>query len=231
MTSPRPLIELTERQGLLTEMKRRSKGAPEPVAATREGPWIAVSRQLGSGGDAVPARLGSALGWNVYDREILAAIAAGTHRAEGVLERFDEKGVREIGEYIAPLILPEDPGQARYLAELVRVAHQLGRSGRAVLVGRGVNFLLDARFGLRVRCIGPAEERAAALQRAESLTRRDALRRIEQSDEAQRIFVKQAFQRDIEDPAGYDLVLQPLALGLPATVDAILAAARGKLGL
>lgn len=231
MTSTRPLIPLTERQGLLTEMKRRSAGAPDPVPGLREGPWIAVSRQLGSGGDAVPARLGSALAWQVYDREILTAIAAGTHRAEGVFERFDEKGVRHIGEYIAPLILPEDPGQSRYLVELARVARQLGRAGRAVLVGRGVNFLLEPRYGLRVRCIGPVDQRAAALERAEGLAPEDAKRRIEQSDAAQRIFVKQAFNRDIDDPAGYDLVLQPLSLGLPGTVDAILAAARAKLGL
>jgi len=41
--------------------------------------------------------------------------------------------------------------------------------------------------------------------------------------------VWQAFQREIEDPAGYDLVVHPRALGLPAAVAAILAAARAKL--
>jgi hypothetical protein len=229
MTSTRPIVELTERQGLLSEMRRRSAAVPAPAA--REGPWIAVSRQLASGGDDLAPRLGAALGWAVYDREILAAIAAGTHRAERALERFDEKGVRHIGEYFAPLILPEDPGQARYLAELARVARELGRAGRAVLVGRGVNFLLDPRGGLRVRCVAPAADRAAALALAEGLSAPDAVRRIALSDAAQREFVRQAFQRDIDDPAGYDLVLQPLSLGPEATAGAILAAARAKLGL
>ncbi len=231
MTSPRPIIELTERQGLLSEMRRRSAETAQPAPGTREGPWVTLSRQLGSGGDVVAPRVGAALGWPVYDREIVAAIAAGTHRGEGALERFDEKGVRAIGEYFVPLILPDDPGQARYLAELARVAHQLGRQGRAVLVGRGVNFLLDPRFGLRVRCIAPVADRIAVIARIEGLTDDEARRRVEASDAAQRDYIRQGFQRDIEDPSAYDLVLQPLSLGLPAAVDAILAAARAKLGL
>lgn len=229
MTSTRPIIELTERQGLLSELRRSAAAAPAAVA--REGPWITLSRQLGSGGDAVAPRLGAALGWPVYDREIVAAIAAGTHRTEGIVERYDEKGVRDLAEYLAPLILPDDPGQARYLAELARVAHQLGRQGRAILVGRGVNYLLDPRYGLRVRCIAPFEDRAAMIARVEGLSLDEARRRVEKSDAAQREFLRQGFQHDIEDPAGYDIVLQPLSLGLPAAVDAILAAARAKLGL
>ena len=230
MTSTRPNVELAERQGLFTEMRRRSADAPSPHPAA-EGPWITLSRALGSLGAEVAARLGEALGWKVYDREILAAVAAETHRGEDVLARFDEKGVRAIGEYLAPLILPADPGQARYLADLSHVVRQLGREGRAVLVGRGANYILEPRYGLRVRCAAPAGDRADVVARLEGIPLEEARRRIRTSDAAQRGFVRQAFQRDVDDPAGYDLVLQPLTLGLPAAVDAVLAAARAKLGL
>jgi len=96
-------------------------------------------------------------------------------------------------------------------------------------VGRGANFILDPTRGLRVRAVAPAADRAKALAHDLGLAPDKARRRIAASDTAQRDFVWQAFQREIEDPAGYDLVVHPRALGLPAAVAAILAAARAKL--
>jgi cytidylate kinase len=230
MTSTLPGIELADRQGRLTEMRRRATEGPSAGPAQTEGPWIALSRELGSGGGELAVLLGEALGWRLYDREILQAVAADTRRDEWTLERFDEKGVRTFSEYLAPLILPTDPGQARYLVDLTRVIRKLGREGRVVLVGRGANFILDPAHGLRVRAVAPVTERAEALARDLGLSLDEARRRIAASDAAQREFVWQAYQREIEDPAGYDLVIHPRALGLPAAVAAILAAARAKLG-
>ncbi len=230
MTSPNPNVGLADRQGLLQELRRLSDSA-SPRAAAAEGPWIAVSRELGSGGSELARLLGEALGWHVYDREILSAVAAETHRDTYNVERFDEKGVREVGEYIAPLILPDDPGQARVLLGLRHVIARIGREGRAVLVGRGANFVLHPSGGLRVRAIGTPAGRAEALARAEGIALHEARRRVTQSDAAQREFIRQAFQREIDDPTGYDLVLSPLALGLPASVAAILAATHAKLGI
>jgi cytidylate kinase-like protein len=230
MTSTLPGVELADRQGRFTEMRRRATEGPSARPAQAEGPWIALSRELGSGGDELAAQLGAALGWRIYDREILQAVASDMRRDERALERFDEKGVRAFGEFIVPLILPTDPGQARYLVDLTRVVRRLGREGRAVLVGRGANFMLDPAYGLRVRAVAPAAERAEALACDLGLTFDEACRRIGASDTAQRDFVWQAFQRDIEDPAGYDLVVHPRALGLPAAAAAILAAAHEKLG-
>jgi len=230
MTSTLPGVELADRQGRFTEIRRRA--TDDPSGRTQvEGPWIALSRELGSGGGELAVQVGAALGWRIYDREILRAVAAETRRDEWTLERFDEKGVRPFGEYIAPLIMPTDPGQSRYLVDLTRVVRRLGREGRAVLVGRGANFILDPARGLRVRAVAPAADRAEALTHDLGLTPDEARRRIEASDAAQREFVWQAFQREIGDPAGYDLVVHPRSLGLPAALAAILAAARAKLGI
>jgi cytidylate kinase len=229
MTSTLPGVELADRQGRFTEMRRRATEGPPAGPAQAEGPWIALSRELGAGGGELAIQLGAALGWRIFDREILQAVAAEERRDEWTLERFDEKGVRAFGEYIAPLIIPADPGQSRYLVDLTRVVRRLGCEGHAVLVGRGANFILDPTRGLRVRAVAPAADRAKALAHDLGLAPDKARRRIAASDAAQRDFVWQAFQREIEDPAGYDLVVHPRALGLPAAVAAILAAARAKL--
>ncbi len=230
MTSPNPGVGLADRQGLLREVRRlsESKLTRRSVA---EGPWIALSRELGSGGCELARLVGGALGWRVFDRELLSAVAEETHHDPIALERFDEKGVRDFGEYLAPFILPDDPGQALVLVGLRHVIQRIGSEGKAVLVGRGANFVLHPSGGLRVRAVGTPAERAEILARAEGITVHEARRRVTASDAAQRAFVRQAYQREIEDPAGYDLVLSPLALGLPAAAAAVLAAARAKLGL
>ncbi len=230
MTSPNPGVGLADRQGLLREVRRLSE-SKFTRRAVAEGPWIALSRELGSGGCELARLVGNALGWRVFDRELLSAVAEETHSDLLALERFDEKGVRELGEYLAPLILPDDPSQARVLVGLRHVIQRIGSEGKAVLVGRGANFVLHPSGGLRIRAVGTPAERAEVLARAEGIAVDEARRRVAKSDAAQREFVRQAYQREIEDPAAYDLVLSPLALGLPAATAAVLAAARAKLGL
>lgn len=231
MTSRLPSVELADRQGRFTEMRRRAAEGPIAGPARAEGPWIALSRELGSGGGELAIQLGAALGWHVYDREILQAVAADMRREECVLERFDEKAVPEIDEYLGTLLDPCDPGREGYLVDMTRVVRRLARQGRAVLVGRGANYILNPARGLRVRAVAPAAGRAEALVQELGLTPAEARRRIAASDAAQREFVWQAFRRQIEDPAGYDLVVHPRALGVPAAVAAILAAARAKLDI
>jgi cytidylate kinase len=230
MTSRHPAVELADRQGRFREMRRLSEfESSGPDRA--EGPWITLSREMGSGGADLALLVAEALGWHVYDREILTAVAKETHRGESLVGRFDEKGVLEVGEYLAPLILPDDPGQARVLIGMTHVVQRIGREGRAILVGRGANFILRPEGGLRVRAAAPASDRAAALARAEGLSLGEAARQVAETDAAQRAFIRQAFQREIDDLAGYDLVVNPLALGLPAAAAAVVAAARAKLGL
>lgn len=231
MTSPLPSIGLADRQGRFREIQKRLSERMSSRPSVTVGPWITISRELGSGGFEIARLVGEPLGWRVYDREILSAVAAETHCNELVLERFDEKGVLEVGEFIAPLILPDDPGQARVLIGLRRAIQRIGREGKAVFVGRGANFVLHPAGGLRVRTVGAAIDRAEVVARAEGLALGEARKRIAESDAEQREFVRQAFQRDIADPAGYDLVVNPLALGFPAAAAGVLAAARAKLGL
>jgi len=231
MPSTRSVEELAARQGLFSEVRRRSRETPTPGARLAEGPWITVSRQLGSYGSPLATRIAEALGWTTYDREILAAIAAGTRSHEVLLERYDEHAVREFDEYLAQLIVPDDPGHARYLVELAAVIVRIAREGRAVLVGRGAHFVLTPSCGLRVRTVGALDARAAEVSRLEGVPLADARLIVSENDQAQRAFIHQTFRKEIDDPSGYDLVLNVGDMGLDAALQSVLSAARGKLGL
>jgi len=231
MTSIGKTEELAARQGLFTEVRRRSREVAEPGKKPAEGPWISVSRQAGSHGSELAARVAERLGWHAYDKEILAAIATETFSDELVLSRLDEHGVSEFDEYLVGLIVPEDPGQARYLVGMTRVIARLARQGRAVLVGRGAGWLLTPACGLRVRLIGSMDARVAEVARSQGVAPDEARRLVAENDKAQRAFINQAFQREIDDPAGYDLFLNVPDLGFDVALETVVAAAKTKLSL
>ncbi len=231
MTSSRKVEGLADRQGFFSEVRKRSTDVPSAGARPAEGPWISLSRQAGSGGTELAAAVARSLGWSSYDREILTAIAEETRSDELALERFDEHAVREFDEYLAPLIVPDNPGQARYLVEMTRIVARLARQGRAVFIGRGVNWVLTPACGLRVRAVGPFEARAANVARARGVPLEEARRLATENDAAQRAFIRQAFHREIDDPSGYDLVLNSVDLGPEASLAAVIAAAKAKLRL
>jgi len=231
MPSSHSIEELVARQGLFSEVRRRSREGPAPATRIAEGPWITISRQLGSWGAPLAIRVAETLGWHAYDREILAAIAAETQSQEVLLERYDERAVREFDEYLAPLIIPDDPGHARYLVELAAVIARIARQGRAVLVGRGAHLVLTSSCGLRVRAVGAFDERVTQISRADEVSIDEARRIVSKNDQAQKAFIHQTFHKDIDDPSGYDLVLNVLDMGLDAALQSVLAAAKGKLGL
>jgi cytidylate kinase len=231
MTSIGKTEELAARQGLFSEVRRRSREVAEADKKPAEGPWICVSRQAGSHGSELAARVAERLGWRAYDKEILAAIATETFSDELVLSRLDEHGVREFDEYLAGIIVPEDPGQARYLVGMTRVIARLARQGPAVLVGRGAGWLLTPACGLRVRLIGSMDARVAQVARDHGIPLDEARRLVAENDKAQRAFINQAFHREIDDPAGYDLFLNVPDLGFDVSLETVITAAKAKLSL
>jgi cytidylate kinase len=178
------------------------------------GPWVTISRQLGSRGSDLAHRLSAPLGWRVYDREIIASIARQTHAPRSVVESRDERASGPFADYLGHLIVPTDPGQAGYLAEMMRVVGGIARDGKAIILGRGANFFLEPTYGLRIRVVAPFETRVARIAESEGLDTDDARRRVEQNDRDQRGFVKQSFGRDIDDPTGYDLMINTARLEL-----------------
>lgn len=178
------------------------------------GPWVTVSRQLGSRGSELAHRISTPLGWRVYDREIIASIARQTHSPQSVVASRDERASGPFADYLGHLIVPTDPGQAGYLAEMMRVVGSIARQGKAIILGRGSNFFLDATYGLRIRVVAPFELRVRRVAEHEGLAEDDARRRVEQNDRDQRGFIKQSFGRDIDDSTGYDLVINTERLDL-----------------
>ena len=224
--------QLIERQAKMWEMSRRlaehgGEQARQALAHLDEGPWLTVSRQLGSRGAEVAARLSDSLGWQVFDREIVAAIARETHTKEKIISRLDEHAVGHLNDLLRNLVVPDDLGQAGFLQEMTRVVWALGRQGKAILLGRGANWILNSRFGLRVRLVAPFDQRVAWIAAHEGRTPVEAEKKIRAHDAEQRAFIRQAFGKEIDDAQGYDLTLNMGGVdpeGACATIETLLRA-------
>lgn len=230
-----PNIErMLERQGRLWEMRRRlaAENGEASLAHLAEGPWITVSKEPGAGGVELARRLAHELGWQVFDHEILVAIAANTRTREAVLSRLDETAIGPLNDYLGGLLDPNLLGRRiPFLQEMLKVIWGLAKQGNAVIVGRGANWLLDSRHGLRLRTVAPLEGRVARLAQREGLDEVEARRRVERAQSDQEAFIRQVYQRRIDDPCGYDLVLNLEALGMDVAVPTVLAALQNRLGL
>ncbi len=223
------LHHLVERQGRSWEAAQRAHDDDaSPALHLRCGPWIAISRQLGSGGDELAALLSTRLGWPVFDRQLLARIAAETHSSEPVVARHDERAGGVLDDMLAQLVIPDDPGRAAYVQEMIRAVREVAQRGAAIILGRGVNWFLDPAHGVRVRVVASATERMAALLRACPGAEADVRRQLAAHDAAQRAFIRQTFARDIDDPLGYDVVLNLGSLGLSRAADLVQAALESR---
>ena len=196
---------------------------------SKEGPWVAVSAQLGAFGREIADRISKTLDWPVYDKEILTSIAHHAGSPDRVLVHDDERKATGMYDYLAHLLVPGHLSRASYEVELMRVVAEVGRRGHAVLYGRGAQFVLDPAHGLRVRIVGEREARVAAYALEAGIPIDESARRIDEDDAARRDFVLQVFHREVDDPFGYDLVLNGPALGLETCSRILLEAYRAKL--
>jgi len=230
---PRQIEQLLERQARSWELRSKLAGeggeaARRALVHLQEGPWVSVSRQWGSGGLQMAVELGGRLGWQVYDREILTEMAQQADLREAILSRVEKRSLDTFGEYIAHLVAG-DPVRPAYAQEMMQVVWGLARQGQAVILGRGANWFLDAAFGLRVRVVAPLERRVARLVERDGMEEKAARTETLENDAQRKDFVRKLFDRDIDDPLGYDVVVNLGDIDGQTAVNMVQSALRAKL--
>jgi cytidylate kinase len=214
------------KQGVQAEARPSVRGTPGHPA---EGPWITISTQLGAGGEELAAGLGARLGWQVFDKQILGEIAKSTNTREKVLSRLDDHAVGTFEDYVSHLFVPGDLGHPAFVREMMKVVWAIARQGEAIMLGRGANWLLDPRYGVRVRAIAPVERRAQWITRTQAMSDADAIRRAEEDSADRARFMRQVYKQDIDNPLGYDLVINLGTVDLQPAVELVAAALASKL--
>jgi hypothetical protein len=176
-------------------------------------------------GDATAELLAQRLGWPVFGKQILAAMAGDDRRLRRIYESVDERDVGWLEEMLNPLIRD---GMARndYFHRLCKTALSLARQSPGVFVGRGLDRVLPRHLGLRVQLIAGLDERAAWYGRRRGVDADAARGEIERIEAERSAFLRQHFDVDPTDPLRYDLTLRVDRLSPEQTVELILQARR-----
>ena len=227
------LEQLIEQQMTRWELARRKRLQQErpgrgKLGRLYFGPYVLISREKGAGGHQVANLIGQKLGWQVFDRQIVDAIAERTKMRQQLVEYLDEKTRGGLEEFLRH-VLTKEIGTTDYLRHLRQVLLTLGQQGDVVIVGRGAEHILPAQFGLRVRMVAPFYLRVDRIASANGLTTEAADPLVAKVDQERKDFVHNQFQKDIRDPMSYDLVINTGALTVEGTAEIVMEALRQKL--
>ena len=191
----------------------------QAVAAMR---IITISREYGSGGGEIAARLARRLGWQLVDHQIVAQAARELETHETVVQAHDEHVAGVLSRLFGwPFPTTSQDTQA-YHEKLHHLVESAANAGHVVIVGRGGQVLLaNRRDVLHVRVVAPLELRVAYVVNREGLDTDAARRRVQEKDRARARYAQTQFHSQSDDPHLYDLVINTAILDLDSVVDQI----------
>ena len=222
------IAKMVEKQMRHWELARAQRVTPQPdVRPPEVAEFVSISRSVASGGSRVATLLGQRLGWPVFDREILQAMAGDDQVRARLYERMDERDVNWL-EDAARWLIGGELRKDDYFCRLTETILVLARQGHAVFLGRGVDLILPRDRGLRVRITAPPEQRARTFAERRNVTEALALAEIERIDRERTEFRRRHFGRTANDVARYDLVLNLNCFRPEQAVEVILVALRAR---
>lgn len=180
---------------------------------------ITISREMGTGAYSIAKEVAKKLKYTLVDGIKIAEVAESYGLTKEILERVDEKP--------PAYITAEDRLQAAYLNMIELILLDFAKAGNVILYGRGCQDLLKGVGNtLRLRIVAPFEERVEKFAEREWIDPDLAHDYIRKSDHQRAGFIHFYFDRNWNDPLGYDMVLNTSVLSEAAIVDSIVAAAR-----
>ena len=187
---------------------------------------INIGRQFGSGGKEVAARIGAALGIEVFDNELISRAAEESGFSKELFARNDEKKSKFS---IFSLFGSERFGSSQnYVGdnELFKIQSEVIRGiaekGPAIFVGRCSNYILRDMDCLDVFVSAPMEERIKRVSSRTGLDEDGARSKIERQDRARQSYYNFFSYGNWGAASDYDLCIDSSILGIEGTAEYII---------
>jgi cytidylate kinase len=215
----RSMERLIEEQMHRWQLMHREKKAEKEVL-----PVVTISREPGSGGRIIAQKLAVKLNVEVFQQEVLHEMARRAEVSQQMLATMDERGLTILEDWISSLVYDRHMWPDEYLKHLMNVIGTIGKHGRAVVVGRGANFILPPEQRFRVRITAPRRFRIRKVAQEFDLSEDEAKPRVIKTESDRKAFIRKYFNADIADPDNYDLTINTKNLGVDHAVNLIAAA-------
>lgn len=213
------MSRIVEEQITRWQLLHKEQPEERPTVST-----ITISRDPGSGGRIIADKLAEKLGFHVFNHEILHEMAKSAHVSEYLLETLDEKGLSILEDWISSLVYDRHLWPDEYLQYLMKVIGTIARHGRAIILGRGANFIIPPGNQFRARITAPQKVRIEHVARTFGVSKDEARRRVIRTESERKAFVRKYFNADIEDPVNYDIIINTAILSVDNAVNLVSAA-------
>ena len=193
-------------------------------------PVITVAMEPGSGGSIIAQRIAERLKFDYFHRDIVEKIAKTAKIRSKVVNSLEKERLTGVKDFISSLVEEHYIHPDTYLRHLLPVISTIAKHGRAVIVGRGANFILPAEDIFSVRVIAPLKKRIREVALTHGAPVEEVKRRVIQRESRRKAFVRHSFNAEISDPIHYDLTINTGKMSIDATVEVIMGAVMAKLG-
>lgn len=228
MPSIDSILDRQVRKWELERAARPHERGPLGRPGTLVQPVLTVSRQRGSGGTHLAERLAECFGYTLLHRDVIDRICASSGYQRRIVASLDGHARSQLQLWVESVLQGAYVDANDYVKALLEVIYSISQLGGVVVVGRGANFILGHERGFHIRVVAPREVRVRSLAEREGLAERDALREIEKSDRERTEWIRKVFGRSIDDPLGYDLVINQSSISMESAASLVAAAAQEK---
>jgi cytidylate kinase len=187
---------------------------------------VAISSAYGPLGQRIASMVGGQLRVPVYDRAIVEHVAKTARVRVATVETLDERAQGAIDDYLTALFREKTFNQSEYLKALSETIAALWKHGPCVFVGHAASHLIPQEHRLAVRIIAPEELRTKRVAQMRGLDLGQARRAVKRKDAERASFLRRLFGSKIDDPLGYDLVINTSAMTAAASAAIIVEAYR-----
>lgn len=171
-------------------------------------PLITFSREMGAGGRPMAKLVAKKLGrkWQVYHEEIVDKIAEEAKLEKKLVSEIDENQASAVDEFLSDFFGRRYLSLSAYHQHLTKILTAIAKKGNVIIIGRGGEYLFPEALKIRVIC--EMEQRIAWEMAFEKITRREAIKRISESDEKRDKFIEELYGHNERKPHHYDLVIK-----------------------
>lgn len=169
-------------------------------------PVITISREFGALGAALAEKLGKTTGFEVWDKELLGAIAEDLESDQKLLETLDERRKKDVEDAVSGFISHVHTN-VNYIRSLIRVVKTIEEHGRGIIVGRGANYICEMPENLNIRLVRPFKSRVNHIAEKNEVVVSEARSLVENMDAERNEFIKRFFYKDVSTPSDYDLII------------------------
>ena len=192
-------------------------------------PVITICMEPGSGGCLIGEQVANRMGLDFFHRDMIHKISESARISTAVVESLEKERLSGLQDFIASIVKDQYIHPSIYLDHLMKVVGTIGKHGRAVVVGRGANFIIPLKDRFSIRVVAPLKVRIENVAKRFNVSSDTAKRRVLVRENRRSAFVRQSFNADIADPIHYHMVLNTGEISIETAVDAIVGAVMGRL--